>query len=164
MLFQTKTQQNNKDEDWGRKTGRHLCPHMCMHEWICTHMCMCHMWTHIHISMLQKNNVFMILILIASLVHKMLLADLAVGESSLMVSVLSQHQQMHHYLWLFMHFPLYSIPTPPAKLYYILLYCSEALWGLILDFQLCPIPNRVSLYSPGWPGTCRVGQADVGLI
>lgn len=36
------------------------------------------------------------LILIASLVHKMLLADLTIGDSCLMASVLSQCQEIHH--------------------------------------------------------------------
>lgn len=79
-----------------RQVAGHLCPHMCMREWVCTHMCMHHIQTHIHISRLWKNNMFMRLILIASLVHKMLLADLTIGDSCLMASVLSQRQEIHH--------------------------------------------------------------------
>lgn len=58
------------------------------------------------------------LILIASLVHKMFLADLTIGDSCLMASVLSQCQEMHHELGLFMHFP-------PVSLFY---------WQIILHF------------------------------
>lgn len=154
--------QNNKDEARWRKTGGHLCPHMCMPEWVCTHMCMYHIQTHIHISGLWKNNIFMRLTLIASLVHKMFLADLTIGDSCLMASVLPQCQEMHHELGLFMHFPPVSLLLPN----YITFCCTvlKPYGDFILDFQLCPIPSRVSLCSPGWPGTCCVDQADLDII